>query len=361
MRHTKTSFTGLLPSLYFSVFTCYVSNNLHSRFEHREETIQKEFSILDGKPFILDGKPTYFPEFQNRVLFATVLKMLTIVSSARPGQLYLFLKLSTALLAFFSFWLLVTTHGAFNLRIAALGMSALAYTLIFEFNHGWEHPTDFPDVMFTALFILISVNHRMIILIFITVLSCFSRESAVFAGTIWFFLYGLNRKFQLRFFECVYSIMLCLGSYAVILAIRYSYAGMQGITRFQTLNLKNIWPLFIKPILQHPTPSSWPFLLLGMITPIVWWMISNRKFISQGDTRLLMAATMMSIISTTLASINELRIFIPSTTILVFVATSLEMHRYEESREFDRSDYSGSYDEIMTNGDTGMTSVQKMK
>jgi hypothetical protein len=175
---------GLILSLCFAVFTSFVSNNLQSRSQNRDDSIQKEFSILAGKPFLLGGWPVYFPEFQNRVLFAAALSALNALGVASLEQCYVFLRLCTSVLAFFMLWQLLTRSTGADDRTAAMGLGALAYVLVFEFNHGWEHPTDFQDVIFTLGFLWASLHRRWVSLILITFVACFSRESAVFAGLI---------------------------------------------------------------------------------------------------------------------------------------------------------------------------------
>jgi hypothetical protein len=241
------------------------------------------------------------------------------------------LRLGTALLAFLVLWQFLTGTVGADARTAAMGMGALAYVLVFEFNHGWEHPTDFQDVTFTLGFIWASLQRRWMSLALITVVACFSRESAVFAGVIWFCLYGLTREWTLRVFDTAYALALCAGSYLTIIGIRYLFGGTQALARLQTLNIENIWPLFLKPVLSDPTPSSWPVLLVVMFGPLLLWLFANRRIMCDWHRRLLAAALSVGFISLMLASIEELRILIPCTTILVFVAAAVETQRHKES------------------------------
>jgi hypothetical protein len=327
MQAGRRLFIGLTLSLCYAVFTCFVSNNLQPRFQNRHDSIQKEFSLLEGKPFLLGGWPIYLPEFQNRVLFAAALKALNALGVASVEQCYLFLRLCTAVLAFFMLWQLLTRTIGADDRTAAVGLGALAYTLVFEFNHGWEHPTDFQDVIFTLGFLWASLHRRWVSLILITFVACFSRESAVFAGLIWFSLYGFTQSWKLRVLDAGYALILCTGSYATVLGIRYLLGGGQALTRLQTFNLQNIWPQFVKPVLLDPTLSSWPILLLAMLAPVLLWLFANKQVMCAWHSRLLGAALAIGMISITLASIDELRILIPSTTILVFVTAAMETQR----------------------------------
>src|SRR5262245_3003638 len=53
--------------------TMGVSMNIAGRREHRAETVDLQQAILRAEPGLLDGRPTYFPQFQNRILFPILL------------------------------------------------------------------------------------------------------------------------------------------------------------------------------------------------------------------------------------------------------------------------------------------------
>jgi hypothetical protein len=103
--------------------------------------------------------------------------------------------------------------------------------------------------------------------------------------------------------------------------------GAQALTRLQTLKLQHIWPEFVKPVLLDPTLSSWPILFLAMLGPLLLWLFANKPVMCAWHGRLLGAALGIGLVSIALASLDELRILIPSTTILVFVTAAMETQR----------------------------------
>jgi len=48
---------------------CFVSNNLNSRVQHRDETVAQQVALIARTPLMFDGQLSDQPEFRNRVLF----------------------------------------------------------------------------------------------------------------------------------------------------------------------------------------------------------------------------------------------------------------------------------------------------
>lgn len=297
----------------------YISANLHPRFEHRSESIEREFAVLEGRDFLLDGTPAYFPEFQNRILFGVMLKGLSRFSFLQPSEWYLLLRIGIAFFAFLAFLYSVNQSN----KTSAAGMLVLLYTLLFAFNHGWEHPSDFLDIFFMSLFLLLTLSKGRLLLSAIVLLACLNRESAVFAGLVWLFVWGVKER-KVIYREVVFGCLLFLGAYAIVVLVRFWLGGVRGIERTQTFNPPHYWRLFIKPILEHPQPFSWPVLFIAMFALPVLWIWSNKGRLESPDRRLLICSAVIALASITFASMNELRIFIPSATLLVAVATRLE-------------------------------------
>lgn len=122
----------------------------------------------------------------------------------------------------------------------------------------------------------------------------------------------------------MFGIGLSALAYSLVLAIRYWFGGAQGISQAQTFRLDDLWSLFIKPFLQHPQPFAWPLLLIVMVGIPALWIWKNRRRLIKSHYRLLLCASLIGLCSITLATITELRILIPSITILVFVAVRVE-------------------------------------
>lgn len=314
---------SVILSLCLAIFTCFVSNNLNSRFQHRHETIEWQFATVEGRPMIFDGKLEGVPAFQNRVLFPSILSILINIKTLSVSQWFLFLRLFTSWVSFLVFFYLLIYAAKAGYKLAAAGAGLLAYELIFTFNQGWEHPTDFLDVTFISLFLWVALERRRLLLFLFALLAATNRESCVFAGLIWFFLYGISEEFKLKPKETLYATFCSFSSYVFSLMIRYAFRGEnaeygQSITAWTGLAKD------IKEFITRPSPTSWPVLFLAMFLPVLLWIYGNRRFLSLQNIRLLIISLVIFCISLAFGSISELRVFIPSVIIIVFVAVSAQ-------------------------------------
>jgi hypothetical protein len=316
---------GIVLSLVLAILTCYVSNNLNARFQHRSETIEQQLSIFAGRSYLLDGKDSYQPEFQNRVLFPAILNIAGAVPIGTTGQWYLLLRLATAFLAFLVFHWVLARQAAAHLKIIAVGMGLLSHELILTFNHGWEHPSDFPDVIFISLFIWAALERRRWTLLALALAASTNRESSVYAGVLWFFVHAARKTDRSRGMEALFAGFLSLASYGLVLALRYGLGRERAMVRAQSVTGWSNLSSNVLDFFRHPTPSSWPVLFLAMMTPVVLWLWSNREVLAEPQRRLLIASAFIGLTSLMFGVVNELRIFIPATVIMTFVATSAEI------------------------------------
>jgi hypothetical protein len=300
-----------------AVFVCFVSTNLYGRYEHRNEVIRNQFAILHGQPHIYDGKLEQKPQFQSRVLFPLLLAGAARVVPVRNA--YLLLRLLTAFAAFVVFALAVTAEGA-GVKTASFGAGVLAYGLTLTFNHAWEHPTDFFDVLFFSLLTLLTLRHRRLAFILVTLAATLNHQTAAFAGVMWLCVWGLNHR-KVRWDEAVCSAGVSLGSYVGSTAIK-SYLGTPSISY-----VVNGWLTFPQLMegLRHPHPSSWLVLLVAMLLPLWMWLRSNSNFLGEHCRRLLWAAVAIVVLSSPIAFWAELRsVFLAPYVILTFAATAGE-------------------------------------
>ncbi len=318
-------FVGIVLSFSFAILTAFVSNNLHPRFEHREETIQEQLAILQGQSYVIDGKLIYFPEFQNRVLFPALLTAASLLRPSALGGIYLILRLLTIFLAFLVFWFLLLLVGSVSPRTAALGLGALAYVLIFTFNHGWEHPTDVLDVIFISLLLALCLRKRRLAVILVTVLASANRESSPFVGVIWLALYGISAGRKLNRSEIAFGLGLMVVGVVSVLSIRYLFGGAKAFAP-QTMSIF-LMGSFLHDAIAPLSPSSWLVLLVAMILPLAVWIGSNRQRLTGVEKRLLLAGIAIACIAPIFGIIEELRFFIPAAVILIFVACCADSNR----------------------------------
>lgn len=316
---------GVLLAVAFTFLTTFVSNNLHPRFEHRAETVAQQFAILHGEPYVLGGVTVYFPEFQNRVLFPLMLAAAVSPGRGSPTQVYVILRFLTAVVAFLAFWFVLIQVGKIPLRTAAVGVGMLGYVMIFTFDHGWEHPTDFLDILFFSLFLWACVGKHRVLAILLAMGASANRESSPFIGLMWLMLYGIasNRKIDVR--EAAFGIGLGVLAYATVLSLRYLFGGVAALQP-QTVSLFLI-PSFVHDFIANPTLSSWVPLLLAMVLPLALWIWANWQWFKFPERRLLWAGIGIALVAPIFGIIMELRFFIPAAVVLIFAVCCAERNR----------------------------------
>ncbi|MBU1998375.1 MAG: hypothetical protein KKE64_02650, partial [Candidatus Omnitrophica bacterium] len=314
---------AMLLSFSFAIFTTFVSNNLWSRFEHRDDSIRQQFAILAGQNYYLNDIIYYFPMFQNRVFFASILKFFSLNKSLTVSKWFLLLRLFSAWAAFLVFFYLLHRVARLNVKLSSLGLLFLAYELIFTFNHGYEHATDFPDVMFISLFIWMAMRKQRVALFILSIIAASNRESSAFAGVIWIFYHGLSDNYRIKIKELLYGLFLSASSYGTVMALRYAIGGakvtyMQGIGGIDNIMLA------VREFMHNPTNASPLVLFAAMVIPLFFWIYGNRASIKPLHIRLMLAAAVIEIASIQLAFFSELRTAIPFMVVMVFCALLIE-------------------------------------
>jgi hypothetical protein len=320
---------GSLVSSGFAILVTFVSNNLAARFAHRAETIQQQFAILQGQPYPIDGVPVYFGAFQNRVFFPLLLQSFATLgggNAAWIGASYLLLMLASAFGAFLAFFCLLRAQTEASPKLAAAGLGLLAYELVFTFNQGWEHPSDFPDVGLTSLLLWAAVAHRRLSLLLLTMLASLNRESSLFAGVLWCSLYAFRPRIALQPRELAFGAAVSGLGWLVVTSARWYFGGLQAVSDG---NLRDI-PVVLTKLahdfndLFHLTPSSWPILLLGMVLLPLVWLWGNRREVRERDWRLLGASAAIFAVSLVFGQISELRDFLTNIVVVSFVVVAVE-------------------------------------
>src|SRR5262245_46960152 len=96
--------TGLALSLCFATAVCEVSNNLHARVVHRDETVSQQRALLNRAPLVFDGVPADLPEFRNRILFPAAMAGIIHMTNLNAREAFLALRWMTAVACFAMVW-----------------------------------------------------------------------------------------------------------------------------------------------------------------------------------------------------------------------------------------------------------------
>src|SRR5258708_31426678 len=79
----------LLLSVGFGIFVTSASQKMDSRQEHQTESVQMDRAILRGQSYIMAGRESYLPPWQNRVLVPAVLELCIHLGVFTPNGWYL--------------------------------------------------------------------------------------------------------------------------------------------------------------------------------------------------------------------------------------------------------------------------------
>ena len=107
----------ILVSFCCATAVCAVSNNLHPRVVHRDETVAQQIALLHREALVFDSQPGDLPEFRNRVLFPAMMQATSHVTGLNSRQAFLGLRWLTAFVCFYIMWL-------FSVRVARAGGGA---------------------------------------------------------------------------------------------------------------------------------------------------------------------------------------------------------------------------------------------
>jgi len=308
---------------------CFVSANLHPRFEHRAETIHNQLAILAGAPHVIDGVEHQYPQFQSRVLFPLMLEGAGRLSVLSISQWYLLLRLATACIALWVFLAVCIGAGMADVRTASMGAGTLAYALVFTFNHGWEMPTDFLDVGVYSLALWLALRRRRLATAALVAVATLNHQTAAFVSIVWWSLWAVTdpprRSFDWS--EAVFASALALGSYTESTVVKV-WLGSDRSVGYVVDGWRTV-PQLIEAI-RHPQPFAWPVLLAAMWCPVLLWIGANRAALTGVLRRLMWAVAAIIAVSSPIAFWAELRsVFLAPIVIASFVAVAAEVRAKE--------------------------------
>ena len=308
--HRWRGWWPVLLSAALALVTTGVSMNAGGRLEHRGETIALQQAILRAEPGTLDGRPIYFPQFQNRVLFPIVLATVVRVTALEPSRVYLVLRILSSWLAF---WIVlgVADRLSGSPELATKTAALLALALILSFNHPWEHPTDVIDMAVFALAVLWTIEGRYWWMIALAVVASTNRESSLFLSLLWMVVQGVNTRLSRRLF--VEALVLGIVATATVMGLRVGLGGMRALAGPDMPIGYTIRSLRI--FLAHPSPFDWPIGVVGLLVlcmAAVW-----DRPITRTQGAIVVAAILMAGLSAIGGAAEELRIYIPAITVTI--------------------------------------------
>lgn len=301
-----------------SIFTCYCSHYLHIRFTLAGANLQGLQEILAGEAPL---------PFQNRVLFPLLLEGASRLVGGSSEGLFFVLRLLSAIIMYGAIWGVAGRIAGGDARLTAVALGLMVFHVCFSFTHPFEHPADFPDVLFFTLAVPLIWKKARWGIVVLTVIACANRESAAFFGVIWFCLHALNDDWKPKWREAAFAAGLVLLAMVTMFALRYAFAGERVLQApSQELSVMyNLRSAFAAIGGAHP--FTWPVLVFALFAPLTWWLGKNRQRFGVGEKKLLVAAALIMAITFVFGRAEELRVFLPVLVILVLVAVSVESRR----------------------------------
>jgi hypothetical protein len=297
----------IIASLCAAVLADYVSTNAGSRLFHHDEAVHEQHAILTRALFVIDGKPADVPEVRNRVLFPLLQVGAARVTHLSESQTFILMRLLTAVLAFAA--VLVAVGGTTATGCAVLGI--LSACCIAAFDHPWEVPSDFLDVLFMATGAALVLARRYAVLAALALVAALNRESAAFLGVLWAVVWGAGREWR----EWVAGATLSVVSYGEALVLRTMLRVPSEPMR-QLLGIRFL-PARLRAVVSRPQPFAWPLLLLACVVLVGWLAYITKEGRTVAEQRLLIAAGLLVIPTLVFGLADEIRIFLPVFTIAI--------------------------------------------
>lgn len=331
---------GLVAACAIATGLCFSSNNLAPRFAHRAELVDQQLALLESRPLLFDGQPLDMSEFRNRVLFPAAMRAIVGTGVASPQEVFLGLRLVTAAACLFGLWIFATRIAGATADVALLALSILGWALLLTFNNPWENPTDFPDALFTIGWAAAALRGRFALTALIVAAGTLNRESTAFAGVLWVLLHATRvALWRDRARHLAAGFALAAGA-LVLTGVWRSMWGLPDTDLTNSLGITLMGPM-IAAALRQPVLSWIQLLAAAFAMPILWLWLHRQSRTREGGA-LVMAALAMAGASAVIGLFNEVRIFIPTLTLLVLAGLlrvqAERAERYERAERAERAE-----------------------
>ena len=310
-RH-RTLAAAVLLTFSLATAVCFVSNNLNSRRQHRDETVAQQIALIRGTPLIFDGQPSNLPEFRNRVLFPFVMVGVVQATGLQDREAFLLVRWLSAVLCFGTLlWFAIVVAGN-DIAASALAALLLAIFFVVSFNHPWEHPTDFPDATAMVLGAWTALRRRVWPAVIIAAVAAANRESAAFIGILWIAVTTLDDASRPK--RVIQGMAIVLVALSVTLALRMVF-DTRG-ARLVNGIAENSVSAMLATAANRPF-MSWPMLLVASLAPALAVIGATWPRIFPIGRRMIAAGLCVAAASLVIGSPEEIRIIAPAATMLV--------------------------------------------
>jgi len=297
-----------------AVVVSSVSHFLAPRYASRAFVADQQLAILERRPFVEPGgRAGDVPEFRNRILVPAALAATVTMTRLRPVTAYFGVRVACA----FAMFLLVGWYVSRQMPPAALlpALAVLALCLVISFNHPYEFPSDYLDVLFTAVFVAAARSNGRFLALAAAVVGATARESAAFSGVIWWFC-AVDPPVR----RAAYAGLLALVAMGVTIATRMIFR-LPGGSIFNSIAIQGSVGSITRTFVTDPGPRIWIVGLIVMAVVLYYWLETAREWTSS-DPRTLKAAAVILVLTLVFGVIHELRIYMPVITCVLLAGVS---------------------------------------
>jgi hypothetical protein len=296
----------LALALALAVIVSTVSHFIADRYANRAVTVSQQLAILERQPFVdINGQVGDVPEFRNRILVPALVKLVIAAGRQQPVTAYFAVRVLCAFTMFaFVGWYAATAASP---RAVLPLLSVLALILVASFNHPLEFPSDYLDVLFTTTFVYAARSRRVVVAIAAVVIGVTARESAAFAGVIWWFCASGPRARR-----ALVGAALVVVAMAATTALRYEFH-VAGGSVFNSIAVQGSLQSVGRSLFTNPAPQLWSLGLIA-IAVLLWHWLDLARSWAPIDRAALRAAAVVLAITLVFGVIHELRIYMPVVT-----------------------------------------------
>ena len=305
--------TALLAGA-LAVTVSTVSHFLASRFESRAFVADQQLAILERRPFVEpNGRAGDVPEFRNRILVPAALAATVAVTRLSPVTAYFAVRVACA----FTMFLLVGWYVSRHMPPAAVlpALAVLALCLVISFNHPYEFPSDYLDVLFTTVFVAAARSGGRLAALVAAAVGATARESAAFSGVIWWFCAAGPAARR-----AAYAGLLALVAMGVTLGTRTIFH-LPGASIFNSIAIPGSVASVTRTFVTDPGPRIW-IMGLGVMAVLLYYWLETARAWTPRDPGTLKAAAVILVLTLVFGVIHELRIYMPVVTCVLLAGVS---------------------------------------
>jgi hypothetical protein len=194
-------------------------------------------------------------------------------------------------------------------------LAVLALCLVISFNHPYEFPSDYLDVLFTTVFVAAARSGGRFAALVAAAVGATARESAAFSGVIWWFCAADPPARR-----SAYAGLLALVAMGVTIGTRMIFR-LPGGSIFNSIAIQGSVGSITRTFVTDPGPRIWIIGLVVMAVLLFYWLEAAREWTSS-DPRTIKAAAVILILTLVFGVIHELRIYMPVITCVLLAGVS---------------------------------------